>query len=67
MLKRASHPYTISISARRWMGRRFGWAIRVDGRVIRESSVTYESFEAARVAGKGILDQMIAGWVQGVA
>ena len=67
MLKRASHPYTINIGTRRWMGKRFGWAIRQGGQVIQEGPVTYESFEAARAAGKDVLDQMIAGWVQRVA
>lgn len=67
MLKRASHPYTIHIGNRRCIGKHFSWAIRQGGQVILEGSVTYDSFEAARVAGKDKLDQMIEGWVQRLA
>src|SRR3954447_16217068 len=61
MSKCVPHPFTINIQARRLMRERFHWAIRQGSQIVREGLITYETFEAARVAGKDVLDQMIAG------
>jgi hypothetical protein len=62
MSKPVPHPFTINIQARRLMRGRFHWAIRQGGRIVREGSITYETFEAARIAGKDVLDQLVEGW-----
>ena len=65
MPKRLSHPFTIHIETRRWMGQRFCWAIRQGGLVVREGAAPYGTFEEARLAGKSVLDEMIAAWMRG--
>ena len=63
MSKCVPHPFTITIQTRPWLRGRFHWAIRRGGQLINESSITYETFEDARLAGKTVLDELIAGWV----
>jgi hypothetical protein len=62
MQKRASHPFTLNIQMPRRLQGRFQWAIRQRGLIVREATVTYETFEEARVAGKDALDQTVTLW-----
>ncbi|AWN40268.1 hypothetical protein [Methylobacterium durans] len=67
MQKRVSHPFTLHIQARPWMRGRFHWAIWRRGVIAHEPTMTYETFEEARLAGKGALDQMIKLWLREAA
>jgi hypothetical protein len=62
MQKRISHPFTLNIQIRRRLQGRFHWAIRQCGLIVREATVTYETFEEARLAGKDALDQTVTLW-----
>jgi len=62
MQKRISHPFTLDIQMPRRLQGRFQWSVRQRGRIVREATVTYETFEEARVAGKDALDQMVTLW-----
>ena len=63
MTKRLLHPFTIDIQTRRWMDGDFCWAIRQGGQVVRKGAASYTTFEEARLAGKAVLDEMIASWL----
>lgn len=62
MQKRMSHPFTLDIRMPRRLQARFQWAIKRRGLIVRETTVAYETFEEARVAGKDALDQMVTLW-----
>ena len=62
MQKRVSHPFTLNIQMPRRLQGRFQWAIRQPGLIVREATVTYETFDEARVAGKDALDQTVTLW-----
>lgn len=62
MPKRVSHSYTINIRKGSCLQGGFCWAIRQGGYIVREGSVTYSTFEEARLDGKGALDGLIVRW-----
>lgn len=64
MQKRIFHPFTLDIRTPRRLQGRFQWAIRQRGFIVREATVTYETFEEARLDGKDALDQVITLWGQ---
>ena len=62
MQKRISHPFTLDIQMPRRLQGRFQWSVRRRGLIVRAATVTYETFEEARVAGKDALDQTVTLW-----
>ena len=62
MQKPLAHPFTISVTVDKPLRRRFAWTIRRRGEMSTQSLGTYNTFEEARLAGKAVLDEMIAAW-----
>ena len=67
MAKRVSHPFTIHIRKGSSLRGGFGWLVRQDRYIVEESPAEYDTFEDARLAGKSVLDEMIAVWMYGAA
>src|SRR3954453_13077621 len=62
MQKRISHLFTLDIQMPRRLQGRFQWSVRRRGLIVRAATVTYETFEEARVTGKHALDQTATLW-----
>jgi hypothetical protein len=63
MQKPFAHPFTINVSAERHLRGAFSWTIRQHGtRARKQAQTAYATFEEARLAGKAVLDEMIANW-----
>lgn len=62
MQKPVAHPFTITVMAGKFPRGTFSWAIRRRGEARTQSLITYATFEEARLAGKAVLDEMIAAW-----
>jgi len=67
MRKPIAHPFTINVSAGKHPRGTFSWTIRQRGAIGRkQEQATYATFEEARLAGKAVLDEMIADWERDV-
>ena len=63
MRKPLAHPFTISVTANRHLRGTFSWAVWQRGGVEKKQSrAPYATFEEARLAGKAVLDEMVANW-----
>jgi hypothetical protein len=63
MQKPFAHPFTITVSADKPLRSTFSWAVwQLGGAERKQSRTTYATFEEARLAGKAVLDEMVAAW-----
>lgn len=64
MQKRPAHPFTIHVAQDKHFRSTFSWSIRQRKAIGRHALTSYVTFEEARLAGKAVLDEMIASWTR---
>jgi hypothetical protein len=63
MRKPVAHPFTITVAPNKPLRGTFSWAVWQRGGVEKKQShAPYATFEEARLAGKAVLDEMVAAW-----